>query len=85
MKKLHGVKAKELLIWITLNEIYIDDPNSGKITFGTPTGISRSYPVSAFEVEEDKKWKEFSSMAKLGISPLLKMSTHFLKLILMEI
>ncbi|XP_021766054.1 uncharacterized protein LOC110730552 [Chenopodium quinoa] len=55
MKKLHGVKAKELLIWITLNEIYIDDPNSGKITFGTPTGISRSYPISAFEVEEEKK------------------------------
>ncbi|CAO2842373.1 unnamed protein product [Amaranthus hypochondriacus] len=49
MKKLHGVKAKEILIWITLNEICIDDPDSGKITFGTPTGISRSYPISAFE------------------------------------
>ncbi|KMT13893.1 hypothetical protein BVRB_4g077350 [Beta vulgaris subsp. vulgaris] len=52
MKKLHGVKAKELLIWISLNEIYIDDPASGKITFGTPTGISRSYPISAFEEEK---------------------------------
>ncbi|XP_057537845.1 uncharacterized protein LOC130815400 [Amaranthus tricolor] len=49
MKKLHGVKAKEILIWISLNEICIDDPNSDKITFGTPTGISRSYPISAFE------------------------------------
>ncbi|XP_021763898.1 uncharacterized protein LOC110728568 [Chenopodium quinoa] len=55
MKKLHGVKAKEILIWITLNEICIDDPSSGKITFGTPTGISRIYPISAFEVEEDEK------------------------------
>ncbi|XP_057545204.1 uncharacterized protein LOC130824282 [Amaranthus tricolor] len=58
MKKVHGVKAKELLIWITLNEIYIDDPSSGKITFGTPTGISRSYPISAFEVEQKEKENE---------------------------
>ncbi|KAL2931654.1 Translation initiation factor IF-2 [Bienertia sinuspersici] len=55
MKKLHGVKAKEILIWITLNEIYIDDSNTDKITFGTPTGISRTFPVSAFEVEDEKK------------------------------
>ena len=58
MKKVHGVKAKELLIWITLNEIYIDDPSSGKITFGTPTGISRSYPICAFEVEQKEKENE---------------------------
>ena len=58
MKKLHGVKSKELLIWITLNEISIDESSPDKITFGTPTGISRSFPVSAFEEEEEeKKWK----------------------------
>ncbi|CAK9166358.1 unnamed protein product [Ilex paraguariensis] len=51
MKKLTGVKSKEILIWVTISEIYIDDPKSGKITFGTPTGISRSFPASAFEAE----------------------------------
>ncbi|GAB4840617.1 hypothetical protein Ancab_021388 [Ancistrocladus abbreviatus] len=54
MKRLTGVKSRELLLWITLNEIRIDDPSSGKITFGTPTGISRSFPESAFEVDDEK-------------------------------
>ncbi|KAL9224340.1 hypothetical protein vseg_000384 [Gypsophila vaccaria] len=58
MKKVHGVKAKELLIWITLNEIYIDDTTPDKITFNTPTGISRSYPVTAFLEEDKEKEKE---------------------------
>ncbi|CAJ2631752.1 unnamed protein product [Trifolium pratense] len=54
IKKLNGVKTKELLIWITLSDIYVDDPPTGKITFKTPAGLSRTFPVSAFEVEEDK-------------------------------
>ncbi|XP_057469047.1 uncharacterized protein LOC130758223 [Actinidia eriantha] len=52
IKKLTGVKAKELLIWVTLSDIYVDDPLTGKITFKSTTGLSRSFPVSAFEVEE---------------------------------
>ncbi|XP_047338495.1 uncharacterized protein LOC124942114 [Impatiens glandulifera] len=48
MRKLKGVKSKELLIWITINEIYIDAEDPEKITFGTPTGISRSFPATAF-------------------------------------
>ncbi|CAI9091360.1 OLC1v1026379C1 [Oldenlandia corymbosa var. corymbosa] len=55
MKKLTGVKSREFLIWVTISEISIQDPNSGKITFGTPTGISRSFPVNAFAEEEEKK------------------------------
>ncbi|KAK8260695.1 hypothetical protein V6Z11_D13G135900 [Gossypium hirsutum] len=51
IKKLNGVKSKELLIWVTLSDIYVDDPATGKITFKTPAGLSRSYPVSAFEIE----------------------------------
>ncbi|CAM8890758.1 unnamed protein product [Rhodiola kirilowii] len=56
MKKLTGVKSKELVIWIAISDIYIDDPNSGKISFGnSTTGISRTFPVSAFELEDEKK------------------------------
>ncbi|CAN8294714.1 unnamed protein product [Cochlearia groenlandica] len=51
IKKLTGVKAKELLIWVTINEIYTED--TGKITFKTPTTLSRTYPVSAFVVPEE--------------------------------
>ncbi|CAL0302335.1 unnamed protein product [Lupinus luteus] len=52
IKKLFGVKTKELLLWVTLSDIYVDDPASGKITFKTPAGLYRSFPVSAFEIEE---------------------------------
>ncbi|KAH7568580.1 hypothetical protein ACOSP7_011579 [Xanthoceras sorbifolium] len=54
MRRLTGVKSKEILIWISISEIYVDDPNSGKITFGTPTGLSRTFPISAFELEDSK-------------------------------
>ncbi|XP_010270851.1 PREDICTED: uncharacterized protein LOC104607056 [Nelumbo nucifera] len=53
IKKLTGVKAKELLIWVTISEIYVDDPPTGKITFKTPTGMTRTFPVSAFEIQEE--------------------------------
>lgn len=52
IKKLTGVKTKELLIWVTLTEIYLDDPPTGKITFKTPAGLFRSFPVEAFQIEE---------------------------------
>ena len=52
MRRLTGVKSKELLIWVSISDIYIDDPGTGKITFANPTGISRSFPVSAFELDE---------------------------------
>ncbi|KAJ0014220.1 hypothetical protein Pint_19561 [Pistacia integerrima] len=55
IKKLTGVKTKELLLWLTLSDIYIDDPSSAKITFQTPAGLNRSFPVSAFQVEEKEK------------------------------
>ena len=57
MKKMTGVKSKELLIWISLSDMFIDDPASGKITFKTPAGLTRSFPVSAFEPEEKKQQK----------------------------
>lgn len=51
IKKLTGVKAKELFIWITLSEIRVDDndnrPSTGTITFKTPSGLSRSFAIAA--------------------------------------
>ncbi|KAK9292244.1 hypothetical protein L1049_020208 [Liquidambar formosana] len=48
IKKLTGVKAKELLIWLQLCDIFVDDPPTGKITFKTATGLFRTFPVSGF-------------------------------------
>ncbi|KAJ0973706.1 hypothetical protein J5N97_015671 [Dioscorea zingiberensis] len=51
MAKITGVKTRELLLWLSVVEMYIEDPSSGKITFKTGTGLSDSFPVSAFELE----------------------------------
>ncbi|KAG1342086.1 hypothetical protein COCNU_05G003150 [Cocos nucifera] len=51
MKKIMGVKTKELLLWLSVVEVFIDDPSTEKITFKTGTGLSDSFPVSAFELE----------------------------------
>ncbi|XP_071716491.1 uncharacterized protein [Rutidosis leptorrhynchoides] len=55
IKKLTGVKTKELLMWITLSEITVDNPSTEKITFKGTSGLYRTFPVSAFQVEDDLK------------------------------
>ncbi|CAN6446331.1 unnamed protein product [Victoria cruziana] len=48
MKRVTGVKAKELLLWLGVSEMVVENSNSGNIQFKTHTGISRSFPISAF-------------------------------------
>ncbi|KAF3656616.1 hypothetical protein BC332_04502 [Capsicum chinense] len=48
IKKLKGVKAKELMIWPPVNEITVDDPPTGKIHFKSLAGITKTFPVEAF-------------------------------------
>ncbi|CAI0427778.1 unnamed protein product [Linum tenue] len=52
IKKLTGVKTKELVLWVSLCNIYTDEPPTGKVTFKSPTGLYRSFPTAVFEVEE---------------------------------
>ncbi|KAJ9535995.1 hypothetical protein OSB04_un000837 [Centaurea solstitialis] len=48
--RLIGVKIKESLIWITLNEISVDDPLTGNITFRSPSGIYQTFPALAYGI-----------------------------------
>ncbi|XVE88194.1 hypothetical protein DITRI_Ditri19aG0049200 [Diplodiscus trichospermus] len=48
IKKLKGVKAKELMLWPPVNEITVDDPPTGKIHFKSLAGITKTFPVDAF-------------------------------------
>ncbi|XP_022723750.1 uncharacterized protein LOC111280550 [Durio zibethinus] len=54
MRKLTGVKSKEMMIWITLSDISVDDADPSKITFAIPMGLSKSFPVTAFEDEAEE-------------------------------
>lgn len=48
IKKLKGVKAKELVVWPPVSEIVVDDPSTGKIHFKSLAGITKTFPVEAF-------------------------------------
>lgn len=66
LRRLTGVKSKEFFLSITVSDIHIDEQNTSKITFGTLTGISKSLPVSAFQIEEanDRKNWRFSRIER---------------------
>ncbi|GMJ02133.1 hypothetical protein like AT5G49600 [Hibiscus trionum] len=50
IKNLTGVKAREFMIWFNLTEICVQQQSrSATITFKTPVGLSRSFPISVFE------------------------------------
>eukprot|EP01018_Ginkgo_biloba_P020080 Gb_02187 [translate_table: standard] len=51
MKKMTGVKSKELLLWIPITEMSVDGASSAKIYFKSSVGIGKSFPVKAFELE----------------------------------
>jgi Protein of unknown function, DUF538 len=50
LKKITGVKTKELLLWLSVVEVYIEESKKEKITFKTGTGLSESFDTSAFEI-----------------------------------
>uniref|UniRef100_A0ACD5XRX2 Uncharacterized protein n=1 Tax=Avena sativa TaxID=4498 RepID=A0ACD5XRX2_AVESA len=56
LKKITGVKAKEMLIWVNLNEICLDDPPTGvkakqMLVCKAMGGLFRTFPVEAFEAD----------------------------------
>ncbi|KAL3617565.1 hypothetical protein CASFOL_037886 [Castilleja foliolosa] len=55
MKKMSGVKSKQLLLWVPIVEMSIEESSGDKIYFKTPMGIGRSFPITAFMDEEEKK------------------------------
>ncbi|KAH9310105.1 hypothetical protein KI387_038016 [Taxus chinensis] len=48
IKKLKGVKAKELFIWAPVGDITLDNPPTGNIHFKSLAGITKTFPVHAF-------------------------------------
>ena len=55
MKKMTGIKSKQVFLWVPITEMSIDDPASQKVYFKTPVGIGKSFPLVAFMTEEEKQ------------------------------
>ncbi|CAN6197200.1 unnamed protein product [Urochloa humidicola] len=52
LRKITGVKTKELMLWLSVVEVYISEPSPEKITFKTGTGLSDSFDAAAFALGE---------------------------------
>ncbi|XP_010538857.1 PREDICTED: uncharacterized protein LOC104813059 [Tarenaya hassleriana] len=55
MKKMTGVKSKQMFLWVPIVEMRMEEPTSKKILFKTPMGIGKSFPVIAFMDDEEKR------------------------------
>ncbi|KAG4957110.1 hypothetical protein JHK85_043490 [Glycine max] len=55
MKKMNGIKSKQVFIWVPIAEMSIDGDNGKKILFKTPMGLGKSYPATAFMTIEEKE------------------------------
>jgi hypothetical protein len=55
MKKMTGIKSKQMFLWVPLSEMSIENPSRKKILFKTPMGIGKSFSVSAFMTDEEKQ------------------------------
>jgi hypothetical protein len=55
MKKMTGVKSKQVFLWVPITEMSLEGPGSRKIHFKTPMGIGKSFPITAFMTEEEKQ------------------------------
>ncbi|XP_042486410.1 uncharacterized protein LOC122066646 [Macadamia integrifolia] len=61
MKKMTGIKSKQMLLWIPVTEMCIIQTEqkeealvNHKIHFKTPMGIGKYFPISAFMTQEEK-------------------------------
>ncbi|KAH7841370.1 hypothetical protein Vadar_029003 [Vaccinium darrowii] len=56
MKKISGVKCKQVYLWVPIVEMisFDDDLASRTIQFKTPLGIRKSFPATAFMSHEEK-------------------------------
>ncbi|GLJ17835.1 hypothetical protein SUGI_0311900 [Cryptomeria japonica] len=63
MKKINGVKIRELLVWLPLTELSIQDSNTHMIYCKTGLGVGKSMPIRLWEEEYDKY------MSKIDVTP----------------
>ncbi|CAD6339545.1 unnamed protein product [Miscanthus lutarioriparius] len=52
LRKITGVKTKELMLWLSVVEVYIPEALPEKVTFKTSTGLSDTFDGAAFALGE---------------------------------
>uniref|UniRef100_A0A0D9WV02 Uncharacterized protein n=1 Tax=Leersia perrieri TaxID=77586 RepID=A0A0D9WV02_9ORYZ len=52
LKNITGVKAKEMLLLVTIAEVYVDEASPENVTFKTGRAFSKSFDATAFALGE---------------------------------
>ncbi|CAD6221668.1 unnamed protein product [Miscanthus lutarioriparius] len=52
LRKITGVKVKELMLWISILEMYVPEASPDKVTFKSGNGLSRTLDAAAFALGE---------------------------------
>ena len=52
LRKITGVKTKELMLWLSVVEVYVPEASPENVTFKTGTGLSDSFNATAFALGE---------------------------------
>ena len=52
LRKITGVKTKELMLWLSVVEVYVPETSPDKVTFKTGTGLSDTFDAPAFALGE---------------------------------
>ncbi|RCV39604.1 hypothetical protein SEVIR_8G248100v4 [Setaria viridis] len=58
IKKVKGIKTRELMVWVPVEEIALDEPATGKLICKSIAGITRTFPASAFHIPEKENQKK---------------------------
>jgi hypothetical protein len=52
LRKITGIKTKELMLWLSVVEVYVPEASPEKVTFKTGTRLSDSFEATAFALGE---------------------------------
>ena len=52
LRNIIGVKTKELMLWLSVVEVYVPGASPEKVTFKTGTGLSDTFDAAAFALGE---------------------------------
>ncbi|XP_062200967.1 uncharacterized protein LOC133903565 [Phragmites australis] len=63
MKRMTGVRSKQLMLWVPIAEMSLDGAARDRIYFKSAVGIGRSFPAAAFADEEEEENKPAAAAA----------------------
>ena len=53
LRKITGMKTKELMLLLSVVEVYVPEASPEKVTFKTGTGLSDTFDATAFALESN--------------------------------